>query len=315
MKHIFIINPSAGPKNSKEIVEAALAKVTTEENIEVYTTKCPGDATAYVKRICSQSDEHIRFYACGGDGTLNEVVNGAADFSNAAVGCFPCGSGNDFVKCYGGVNGFLNIDDQINGTEQDLDLILVNGKYCVNVCNFGFDANVLVYMESLKNKLFFRGKLAYIAGILKAFTKSMRSSCKVVVDGEQISDGEMLLCTIANGEYIGSSFRCAPKAVLDDGLLEFCYVKTMSRLRFISMIGSYVNGEHLDNPKYADIIIYRRCKKIEVIAQNDDFPYALDGEVIKDKQFAAEVVTRKLKFVIPVGVERTATYKETANVM
>ncbi len=302
MRRIFIVNPVAGPKNSVAAVEAAINSVKSNEEIEVYKTNSPGDATKYVRSLCAGSDEQLRFYACGGDGTLLEVVNGAADYPNAAVGCFPCGSGNDFVKCYGGTNGFLNIDDQLAGTEQEIDLISVDGRYCVNVCNFGFDAAVATTMQNVKNKLFFKGKMAYFAGIAKAFVKDMRTRCSIVADGELISDGDMLLCTVANGQYVGSSFRCAPRALLDDGELELCLVKPISRPRFVSLIGAYTKGEHLDDERFRDIIVYRRCKRVEVTAYADAMPYSLDGEIENRKSFVIEAIARKLRFIVPRGL-------------
>ena len=115
MKHIFILNPAAGRINSFERIEGELKQVYAAGGLDyqIYETKAPGDATAYIRDYCRMHDEPVRFYACGGDGTLNEVVNGAVGFPQASVGCYPCGSGNDFVKYYGGKQHFLNLQAQI----------------------------------------------------------------------------------------------------------------------------------------------------------------------------------------------------------
>ena len=301
VEHIFVINPAAGASNSTSLIEKALAKSAACSNYEIYSTKGPGDATAFVAQRCSQSSEPLRFYACGGDGTLNEVVNGAVGFSNASVGCFPCGSGNDFVKYYGGADGFLDIDNLICGEEHPIDLILANGKYCINVFDFGFDTAVLENMEYVKSKKMLTGKAPYIYGVVKALFASMKTKCKVSVDGELICDDYALLCTVANGKYVGSSFQCAPRSENDDGLLEVCFVKPLSRITFFKLIKYYTRGEHLDNPLFDDYIIYRRGKKIE-IEGGDNFNYALDGELVYQNRVSVEVVEKALKFVIPKGI-------------
>ena len=301
MEHIFIINPAAGPTDSTRLIQEAISKSAYSENCEIYLTKGPGDATAYIKNKCSQCSEPLRFYACGGDGTLNEVVNGAVNYTNAAVGCYPCGSGNDFVKYYGGAEGFLNIDKLICGEEHPIDLILSDGKYCINVLNFGFDTAVLKTMEKVKTNWLFHGKRAYFAGVITALLKSMKTPCKVTVDGEVISGENILLCTISNGRYVGSSFQCAPRSLNDDGLLEVCLVKPFSRLTFVQLMSDYSKGLHLDNPKFKDYIVYRRGKQITVEGGND-FAVALDGELVHNSTANITVVEKAIKFVVPLGI-------------
>ena len=98
MRHFFIVNPKSGPQDASPALRQLIKEAGADNSAEIHVTKCPGDATRFTAEKCRESSEEMRFYACGGDGTLNEVVNGAAGFSHAAVGCWPCGSGNDFVK-------------------------------------------------------------------------------------------------------------------------------------------------------------------------------------------------------------------------
>ncbi len=301
MEHVFIVNPAAGSCDPTDLIKEAIAKSTSGAICEIYRTKGAGDATAFVSKKCAEGSGPIRFYACGGDGTLNEVVNGAAMHSNAAVGCFPCGSGNDFVKYYGGAQAFLDIDNLLNGTEHPIDLIFADGKYCINVLNFGFDTAVVKTMQKVKTNKLFRGKRAYYIGVVSALINSMRTPCKVTVDGEVISSADILLCTVSNGRYVGSSFQCAPRAFNDDGLLEVCLVKPLSRLTFVKLIKYYTNGEHLDSPKFNDYIVYRRAKKIS-IEGGLGFSVALDGELVETSLMDVEVVEKALNFIVPRGV-------------
>lgn len=302
MEHVFVINPAAGASDPTDMIKQAIAKSSSSASCEIHLTTGPGDATAFVSARCSRSSEPIRFYACGGDGTLNEVVNGAAKYPNVGIGCFPCGSGNDFVKYYGGAEGFLDIDNQINGEEHPIDLILADGKYCINVLNFGFDTAVVKTMQKVKTNRLFSGKRAYFAGVAKALINSMRTPCKVTVDGEVISNSDILLCTISNGRYVGSSFQCAPRSENSDGLLEVCLVKPLSRITFIKLIKYYTRGEHLDSPKFKDYIVYRRAKKI-CIEGGSDFAIALDGELVDISRVEVEVVEKALNFVVPRGIK------------
>ncbi|MEA4895815.1 MAG: YegS/Rv2252/BmrU family lipid kinase [Oscillospiraceae bacterium] len=307
VEYIFVINPAAGPSDSTKLVEDAIAQSKNAANCHIYRTEGPGDATDYVAKKCSQCAGPLRFFACGGDGTLNEVINGAVNFPDAGVGVFPCGSGNDFVKYYGGAQGFMNIDDLIEGNEHQIDLIRANGKYCINVFDFGFDTAVLKTMEKVKTHKFLSGNRAYFAGVAKALLSSMKTPCKVTVDGEVICDDYALLCTVANGKYVGSSFQCAPRSKDDDGLLEVCFVKPISRLTFFRLIKFYTRGEHLDNPLFKDLIVYRRARRIE-IEGGKNFLYALDGELAEEPCVNVEVVEKAISFIVPrgIGIENIA---------
>jgi len=301
VEHVFIINPAAGAVDSTHAVLEAIAKSNYAAECEIYYTRGRGDATVFVTSRCMKSSGPIRFYACGGDGTLNEVVNGAVNFPNASVGCYPCGRDNDFVKYYGGAGGFLNIDDQINGEEYPIDLIRAGNKYCINVCDFGFDTTVVRTVEKMRHKKIFSGRRSFFAGVVKALIASMQTSCRVSVDGEVICSGELLLCTIANGNYVGNAFKCAPRSKNNDGLLDICLVKPISRVALMSLMDNYIKGEHLDNPRLNKYIVYRRGRNISVEG-NGSFSYTLDGDIVGENYSNIEVVENAINFIVPRGI-------------
>jgi diacylglycerol kinase family enzyme len=101
VRHFFIFNPAAGRRGASARLNAALAAL-EPERYTLYTTNGTGDAAQYVSGVCGNLPGPLRFYACGGDGTLGEVVTGALGHPQAEVGVWPCGSGNDYVKYYGG---------------------------------------------------------------------------------------------------------------------------------------------------------------------------------------------------------------------
>ena len=300
MKYVFIINPRAGEADNAEKLRAAIAQLPQSGDCEVYVTRAAGDATEYVRARCRESaGEALRFIACGGDGTVNEVFNGAVGFDNVSVTCYPCGSGNDFVKAFGGAERFLDIEKLVTAPETKLDLLKVGERYSSNVVNFGFDTTVAITINKEREKTGHGNKNAYTKGVITALIKSMNNRCTVIADGETLNpDGRLLLCTLANGQYVGGSFRCAPRSKPDDGLIDVCLIKPISRLRFVKILTPYTNGEHLDREDMRDIVTYRQAKRVEIIAQ-PGFAYSLDGEIINSEHFTVEIAEKALNFALP----------------
>ncbi|MBQ9784159.1 MAG: YegS/Rv2252/BmrU family lipid kinase [Clostridia bacterium] len=324
MKHVFIINPAAGKENSFETIRKIVESREDKIDYELYETTGPGDATAYIRAYCEQNAGRVRFYACGGDGTLNEVVSGVVGFENASVACYPCGSGNDFVKYFGGKKVFRDLSALIDAREEYIDVMRVGDRYAINATHFGFDSAVAQTMQNVRRKKIIGGNNAYTTGVLVALFKAMRNACRVTVDGELINpDGKILLCTIANGQYVGGSYRCAPRSLANDGRLEVCLVRPVSHLTFAKLMGSYQKGVHLESAKFEKYIEYRRGKKIEIEAP-EGFVYSLDGELVKQNRFTVEVLKRAIRFAVPEGavylpgalhVSRYAEEPEAANAL
>ena len=303
MKHIFVINPAAGKENSYNTIEQVLKSLDTPVDYELYVTQAPGDATAYIRDYCRKNSEPVRFYACGGDGTLNETVNGIVGFPHASLGCYPCGSGNDFVKYYGGKRIFFNIKELVEAKEEYIDLMRVGNKYAINATHFGFDSCVAKTMMNVRRKKLIGGKNAYTTGVVVGLFKAMKNACKVYVDGQLLNpEGKILLCTVTNGQYVGGSFRCAPRSLDNDGLLEVCLVHPVSHVTFLKVIGDYTKGTHLDNPKFKKFITYRRGKSICIEAP-EGFLYSFDGELIPQNKFQVEVVPKAIRFAVPASAK------------
>ena len=299
MRYIFIMNPKAGTGGTEEKIRQAISALPEKDSCSIYTTQGPQDATRYVRQWCQDHPgEAVRFIACGGDGTINEVFNGAVGFENVSVTCYPCGSGNDFVKVFG-AERFMDIEKLIHAPVQKLDLIKAGDRYSVNVLNFGFDTTVAITINKERAKTGHGSKSAYTKGVITGLIKSMKNTCTVTVDGEVLNpDGKALLCTLANGQYVGGSFRCAPRADTGDGLIDVCLIKPISRIRFVQILDPYTNGRHLDDPRMQDIVTYRRGKTIHVQAP-DGFAYSLDGEIVYDNDFTVEVVPHALDLAVP----------------
>ncbi len=302
MKHIFVVNPEAGAKSALEAIKEELKKLGVLESSEIYVTTSALDATKFVSERCDKEpNEALRFYACGGDGTINEVAAGLVGKPNGELAIYPCGSGNDYVKCVGGRERFMNIGELMSAPSKPIDMMSVCGRYCINVCNFGFDAVVAQTMIDVKHKKVIGGNNAYRYGVFKAILKGRRNRCRAFVDGEEISspEGKMLLCTVANGQYVGGEFKCAPRSENDDGLLDVCYIKPISLMSFLKLLPIYTVGKHLEDDKYKDVIIYRQAKKVEIHAFTEDFGVCIDGEMTKTGCFTIEVLPGAVKLALP----------------
>ena len=300
MRYVFIMNPRAGEGKAEGIIRSAVEKLPEKENCEIYLTQGEKDATAYVRRWCAEHPgEEVRFIACGGDGTINEVFNGAVGQENVSVTCYPCGSGNDFVKAFGGIEKFLDVAALLRAPTRKLDLLKAGELYSDNVINFGFDTTVAITINEERAKKGSSSKNVYTKGVVKALLTSMKNSFRVIADGEELlPDGKALLCTLANGQYVGGSFRCAPRSRSDDGLIDVCIIRPISRIRFVQILGTYTEGKHLDDEKMKDIVIYRQAKTVEVIAP-EGFAYSLDGEIVYDSHFTVEIAEKILDLAVP----------------
>lgn len=301
MRRIFIVNPLAGAKSSQDTIEKKI-KENNLSDCEIYITKSKGDATAFVKEQCEKTQEDILFCACGGDGTLNEVASGCVGHRNAILTVYPCGSGNDYIKYYGDKEAFLDINRLLGGTEDKIDIIKVGDRYAVNACHFGFDSVVAKTMPKIKYKKIIGGKNAYNTSVIYALFKGMKNKCKVIADGEVLSDKYILLCTVTNGKYVGGSYKCAPRSLNNDGLMEVCCVKPVSIFKFVKLIPTYKKGEHLEDESLKKVLKYRQCKKVQIIAEDEKFAISLDGEVVYGNNFEVEIMPREVRFLVPQGI-------------
>lgn len=297
MKHIFVINPTAGQVDkSSEIIEY-LKKYDGIIDYEYYLTKAHGDATHFVKEKCECCKEELRFYACGGDGTLNEVLIGMAECNHASLTNIPTGSGNDFLKCFEGKD-FSNIDSLINGETILVDLLKVNDKYSINIANFGLDANVCVVMDKVRRKKIIGGKNAYTTGLLVSLFKARKNYCEIKIDGKDLFKGKILLCACANGQIYGGGYKCAPNASITDGEFDLCMLKCVPFLKIAKLVNVYKEGKHLDSLLVKPYLVYLKGKHLSVDAPKG-IALCLDGEVDKVNHFEIDVLEKKLKFVIP----------------
>jgi YegS/Rv2252/BmrU family lipid kinase len=302
MRHIFIINPVAGKGRSQSEIAGninALLK-NRELQYEIYYTRYKGDAKSFIDSKCMDKSPVV-FYACGGDGTLHEVINAAVYYSHASVGVIPCGSGNDFVKNFDNHYIFGDIEAQVSGRTVKIDMIKAQNEYAVSVCNIGFDADAAFNMHKFKKIPFITGSGCYILSVLYCLLKKLGKKLKVVLDDDYTFEGTFLLGVAANGHSYGGGYKCAPKALINDGVIDICFVNKMSRFKILGLIGSYKNGTHLKNEKLKEYITYKKCSKARIIS-TEKINVCIDGENYVFDEVDFEIVPQSLNFHLPKGV-------------
>ena len=297
MKHIFIVNPAAGKgQAATRIIPQIEAYFQAHPEIpfEIYVTKAKGDGRAYAESA-AKTGEPIRFYACGGDGTLYEVVNGAYKYPNVSVGILPLGSGNDFARIFGGSDKLLDIGVQVHARTRKFDLIDAGGHVAINQCSMGLDAEVCAKQAYFKKLPGVGGEFAYTMSLFYCLFRRLNSEFKIIVDDEKVVEGKMLFALCANSRWYGGGYKGAPKAVPDDGKLDFILVrKTVGRLKLAGLVGKYKRGEHLS----WDFTEFVRGKKLQILSKN---PAAVnvDGECEYVTESTFRILSAALDVIMP----------------
>ena len=308
MKFIFIINPMAGKGKGIETLKKSIIQTAEKLNkkCEIYLTKAVGDAEIFVRNQCMIMSEPTVFIACGGDGTFNEVLNGAFGFENACVGTIPTGTGNDFCRNFEDCN-FTDIKAQFMGIPTHCDIIrykgLVNGKtvekYCANMFNIGFDCNVADTTATLKKYPIIKGSLAYFLSILLMIIKKKGADISIEIDGEKIHNGKVLLTSIANGCFCGGGIKSNPYAKTNDGLMDVNIIKDIPRYLFIPCLPQYMNGTIFENDKYSHIASTVQCKNITIIP-NSKMRLCVDGEIFDAREIDFTIIPKGIKIIKPI---------------
>ena len=297
MKHIFIINPAAGKADKTAEYTASIEKSCAGLAYEIRVSEYSGDCTR-IAREYAKTGEEVRLYACGGDGTLNEVVAGAAGYDNAAVTVYVGGSGNDFVKIFDDRDAFRDLDRLLDAETAEFDLIDCNADPAINICCVGLDSRIGAEMARFKRLPGVSGSLAYILSTVVNLFKGISEHYIVDVDGERI-DGEMTFICIANARYYGGGFYAVPDAEPDDGLLDILLVKKLHLWQIPGALAKYKAGRYKE---LGHIARHIRTDRITIRCDKDS-PVNLDGEIRMARNVQIRISDRKIRFFYPRGLK------------
>ena len=299
MNHLFIINPAAGSRDRTADYTAKIEEICGKRGItyRIEVSKAPGDCTR-IAREAAQSGEEYRLYACGGDGTLNEVAAGAAGFDNVAVTVFSGGSGNDFVKIFDAPEAFFDLERLLDCEETTFDLIRCNDDYSLNICSVGLDARIGTDVSNYKRLPLLHGFRAYVASTVVNVIKGISEHYVVKIGDETIDARQTMIC-VCNGRFYGGGFNPVPEADPADGMLDVLLVKHVSRLQVPVVIGKYKNGRYRELPK---LVRHFKTDSIEIRC---DKPTAinLDGELRMAETVNIRIADEKLRFFYPKGLK------------
>ncbi len=264
---VFIINPVAG-RGVANNISKKLEEIKENDWILEYT-KNTTDATKLAKKYKNKAKI---IYSVGGDGTLNEVVNGMIGGS-AILGVIPGGSGNDFYKTIKNFNKPLEID-----------LGEVNKRYFINVASVGIDAEIAKNANYLKNK-HINFKQIYNLSILYTFFRYKMASLSI----NNAEFKKYTLLTACNGIYYGDGFKISPHSKLNDDILDVYTIKKVNKLKIIRALLKLLKGEHDE----LDYVKHLKVNSVKVKSKSV-IPCNFDGEIFFDKNFEFKVSRHRI---------------------
>ena len=300
MKHVFIINPNAGKQDSRQKIYD-MADVLREKHgldVECILTRKQGHATELARRLC-QSGEELRFYACGGDGTVNEVANGIIGYDNAAMTVIPIGTGNDFLKNFGDhADLFADAENLWDSPAFPIDAIDVNGRIALTIACSGLDARVAADVHKYSESPLLDGKGSYVYALAVNFLfKPISSHWTLELDGEA-TEGDWAVIAVCNGRYYGGGFMPMPEARMDDGIMNVMIVDKISKLEFLRFVGLYSKGEYRKVPQVAHGYT---PKVVRIRSEQEDIVTCLDGECMVSSDITIRLADKRLNFFGPAG--------------
>jgi diacylglycerol kinase (ATP) len=297
MKTCIILNPNAGSATPAPILHEAVAN--RPEMVVRETTKAQ-QAREFAAQALQEGYELI--VAAGGDGTINEVVNGlAADFTRARLGILPLGTGNDLASTLAiptDPREALQLLDI--GRERALDLVTVQVStqvtYCLNIAAGGFTGQMNeVLTDEMKASW---GPLAYLISAATVLPNLTDYQTTISWDNGPAENIDALNVIVANGRTAAGGFRVAPRANPEDGLLDVIVVRSGSLLDLAKVAAQLVAGSYLDN----DSVLYRQAERV-AIASRPGMWFNVDGELLTKDPLTFAVHPRALRVI--VGQEYT----------
>lgn len=283
--YTFIINPVAGNGYALKVEKLIADQMNKCGTVfEILHTEKPEHAMELAKASAKKPACKC-VVSVGGDGTAYEVACGLLG-TGVPMGIIPAGTGNDFIKTVGIPKKPMDaLHHILNGTPRPVDVGRLNNRMFLNVCGTGFDVQALEY--TLAAKKYVRGILPYMLGVIRAIFTYKPVHVSFTVDGET-QERDVLLCSIANGKYIGGGIPVCPDAKPDDGMMDMIIVETKPRWK----IPFYLPGLMLGKIDAFKITTHKRCKTMNI--HSDGMHLNVDGEILTldDAQF--EILPGKL---------------------
>ena len=325
MRYLFLLNPTAGKRDctaelAPAIQAAAQRAGIPPEKRKVVVTQYAGHArelAAEAAHTAQADGEPVRIWTAGGDGTFMEAMTGVQGFVNAAVGCLPYGSGNDFLRTFGTREEFLDLDAQLAGGAVPIDLMQTNLGLSATICAAGLDAQVAYGIPKFRRIPLCGGEVSYLLSIVEQLCGHIGRRVEYTIDGETFAV-DCLMCAICNGRTYGGGFCAGPEAQPDDGWLDVFIVRKVGRLTIAKLLSMYKNGRHFQNGQLVEAakpyFIYRRAKAVTLRAADGRGPIiaTADGECAPCEQVRVEVQPLSGRVWLPKAAYHRFVEQKTA---
>ena len=288
-----ILNPSSGRERAADHVERLSTALRARfDQVEMVVTTGDGDAERAA--VTAVDDGCDAIFVAGGDGTVNETMNGlaaAGALDAVPVGIVPLGTGNDFAAALGiPVDVEEALEVLATAHELRVDLGQVNGRVFVNTSGGGFVAEVSVAVTPQLKTI--AGKLAYLIGGAQALLEFDPVGAEITIEpaGDRL-DRPLYAFAVCNSRMIGGGRLIAPGALIDDGLLDLCLIDAMSAMEFVALARRVADGDHVNDPR----VIYRQVQAVTIEFARP-VKVNTDGEVFDGRRCEYRVMPRAARF-------------------
>jgi diacylglycerol kinase (ATP) len=290
---LVLFNPAA---NRGDMVahRAVIRSRLAQEHVEYIETSGPGEARERSKQAAVDGRAII---VVGGDGTVNEVVNGIlASGRRVPLGIVPAGSGNDFA--YNTLrlprNALEALEHALHGNVIEVDAGIVNGQYFVNSFSVGLDADIAATANQLRKFPFMSGSRLYYTSslwqLLFGYHRCPWLTFRLDNDGhEQVEEKQHVLLAVTNGPAYGAGFRINPTADHTDGLFDVCAIAHAPLLRALKLLPVVQRGEHGTEPE----VTFYRAKTVHIKSRRPVM-MEVDGETSRATSFDAHILPAAL---------------------
>ena len=297
MIHVFIVNPIACEMGYAQKLRNTLEQI-PNLHYYVFSTRRRGHEKEIVQLICRFFDnEELRFYCCGGSGTMRNMLDGISDISKVELSMIPFGT-CDFLKVFtDDMSFFRDVKSLIYGEVVYVDYMSTNLGKALNSVSFGADTDSLRVGEDLRSLGIGRHYINYwIASFYAAFL-SPKKSFDLRFENNTMSNTRVTLMYFGNGSVIGGRFHVGLNDIVDDGIGSYCYVKGKAPYARLMALNSAARGDEKKLSKYAQLSTGRFLKARR--SNGAAFNVEMDGELFSTVDLDVEIVRQGLKFIIP----------------
>ena len=298
MRYVFIANPKAGGGKGflkyKDRITAACEKMGVPYKFML--TRSGTDLTDFARAEGEVGDE-VRLFVLGGDGGICGAANGVIGLSNVEFGIIPCGTGNDYVKSFGGAKGFEDVENYLTAPSKYVDAIDTGHFAAVNICSMGIDAMICDRNNRMTHAKKLLGSGSYTLAVFISLLGRVYNSLKITIDDSEVFEGDYMFSLAASGQYYGGGYRGAPMADPGDGLLDFVMIKRVSKLKMIRLLGAYKSGRYPESKQFEGLLTIRRGRKMKIECAKPAV-VNIDGECLSLSEVTFEVIPKALRLIV-----------------